>query len=152
MIRRPPRSTRTDTLFPYTTLFRSGKSDAEVMRFCQALIIELHRHLGPDTDVPAGDIGVGAREVGFMAGMMKKLSNSSASVFTGKGISFGGSLIRPEATGYGTVYFAEEMLKHMRQSLDGLAVSVSGSGNVAQYAIEKSMQMGAKVEIGRAHV
>ena len=85
-----------------------GKSDAEVMRFCQALMIELYRHLGPDTDVPAGDIGVGAREVGFMAGMMKKLSNSTASVFTGKGLTFGGSLIRPEATGYGTVYFAEE--------------------------------------------
>src|SRR3546814_401905 len=168
MIRPPPRSPATDTLVPYTTLFRStlpmgggkggsdfdpkGKSDAEVMRFCQALIIELHRHLGPDTDVPAGDIGVGAREVGFMAGMMKKLSNSSASVFTGKGLSFGGSLIRPEATGYGTVYFAEEMLKHARQSLEGYTVSVSGSGNVAQYAIQKCMQLGAKVEIGRAHV
>lgn len=122
-----------------------GKSDCEVMRFCQALMIELYRHLGPDTDVPAGDIGVGAREVGFMAGMMKKLSNSAASVFTGKGITFGGSLIRPEATGYGTVYFAEEMLQHAKQSLDGLTVSVSGSGNVAQYAIEKCMQMGAKV-------
>ncbi|HWK61626.1 MAG TPA: NADP-specific glutamate dehydrogenase [Eoetvoesiella sp.] len=122
-----------------------GKSDGEVMRFCQALMIELYRHLGPDTDVPAGDIGVGAREVGFMAGMMKKLSNSAASVFTGKGITFGGSLIRPEATGYGTVYFAEEMLKHANQSLDGLTVSVSGSGNVAQYAIEKCLQMGAKV-------
>ena len=122
-----------------------GKSDAEVMRFCQALIIELYRHLGPDTDVPAGDIGVGAREVGFMAGMMKKLSNSSASVFTGKGLSFGGSLIRPEATGYGTVYFAEEMLKHAQQSIEGLTVSVSGSGNVAQYAIQKCMQLGAKV-------
>lgn len=122
-----------------------GKSDAEVMRFCQALMIELYRHLGPDTDVPAGDIGVGAREVGFMAGMMKKLSNSAASVFTGKGLSFGGSLIRPEATGYGTVYFADEMLKHAKQSLDGLKVAVSGSGNVAQYAIEKCMQMGAQV-------
>jgi len=122
-----------------------GKSDGEVMRFCQALMLELHRHLGPDTDVPAGDIGVGAREVGFMAGMMKKLSNSAASVFTGKGITFGGSLIRPEATGYGTVYFAEEMLKHTQQSLEGLKVSVSGSGNVAQYAIEKCMHMGAKV-------
>ncbi len=122
-----------------------GKSDGEVMRFCQALIIELYRHLGPDTDVPAGDIGVGAREVGFMAGMMKKLSNSAASVFTGKGLSFGGSLIRPEATGYGTVYFAEEMLKHAHQSIEGLTVSVSGSGNVAQYAIEKCMQLGAKV-------
>lgn len=122
-----------------------GKSDGEVMRFCQALMLELHRHLGPDTDVPAGDIGVGAREVGFMAGMMKKLSNSSASVFTGKGLSFGGSLIRPEATGYGTVYFAEEMLKHANQSIEGLTVSVSGSGNVAQYAIQKCMQLGAKV-------
>lgn len=122
-----------------------GKSDAEVMRFCQALMIELHRHLGPDTDVPAGDIGVGAREVGFMAGMMKKLSNQSACVFTGKGLAFGGSLIRPEATGYGTVYFAEEMLKHAGQSLEGYTVSVSGSGNVAQYTIEKCMQLGAKV-------
>ncbi len=122
-----------------------GKSDAEVMRFCQALIIELHRHLGPDTDVPAGDIGVGAREVGFMAGMMKKLSNQGACVFTGKGLSFGGSLIRPEATGYGTVYFAEEMLKHAGQSLEGYTVSVSGSGNVAQYTIEKCLQLGAKV-------
>ncbi|MBF23583.1 MAG: NADP-specific glutamate dehydrogenase [Pusillimonas sp.] len=122
-----------------------GKSDGEVMRFCQALIVELYRHLGPDTDVPAGDIGVGAREVGYMTGMMKKLSNSAASVFTGKGLAFGGSLIRPEATGYGTVYFAEEMLKHAGRSLDGMTVSVSGSGNVAQYAIEKCMQIGAKV-------
>ena len=122
-----------------------GKSDAEVMRFCQALMMELFRHLGPDTDVPAGDIGVGGREVGYMAGMMKKLSNSSASVFTGKGLSFGGSLVRPEATGYGAVYFAEEMLKHAHQSIEGLTVSVSGSGNVAQYAIEKCMQLGAKV-------
>ena len=122
-----------------------GKSDGEVMRFCQALMFELYRHLGPDTDVPAGDIGVGAREVGFMAGMMKKLSNSAGSVFTGKGLTFGGSLIRPEATGYGAVYFAEEMLKHTQQSLEGLKVAVSGSGNVAQYAIEKCMHMGAKV-------
>jgi glutamate dehydrogenase (NADP+) len=95
--------------------------------------------------VPAGDIGVGAREVGYMTGMMKKLSNSAASVFTGKGLTFGGSLIRPEATGYGTVYFAEEMLKHAGRSLDGMTVSVSGSGNVAQYAIEKCIQIGAKV-------
>ncbi|WP_454006471.1 NADP-specific glutamate dehydrogenase [Alcaligenes sp. Marseille-Q7550] len=122
-----------------------GKSDGEVMRFCQALITELYRHLGPDTDVPAGDIGVGAREVGFMAGMMKKLSNSAACVFTGKDLTFGGSLIRPEATGYGTVYFAEEMLKRKGQSIEGLTVSVSGSGNVAQYAIEKCMHLGAKV-------
>ena len=122
-----------------------GKSDAEVMRFCQALMLELYRHLGPDTDVPAGDIGVGAREVGFMAGMMKKISNQSACLFTGKGLSFGGSLIRPEATGYGTVYFAEEMLKHAGQSLDGYTVAVSGSGTVAQYTIEKCLQLGAKV-------
>lgn len=121
------------------------KSEGEVMRFCQALMLELHRHLGPDTDVPAGDIGVGGREVGYMAGMAKKLFNSSASVFTGKGISFGGSLIRPEATGYGTVYFAEEMLKREDKSLDGMRVSVSGAGNVAQYAIEKAMALGAKV-------
>lgn len=122
-----------------------GKSDGEVMRFCQALIVELYRHLGPDTDVPAGDIGVGAREVGFMAGMMKKLSNSAASVFTGKDLCFGGSLIRPEATGYGTVYFVQEMLARKGLTLDGMTVSVSGSGNVAQYAIEKCLDLGAKV-------
>ena len=122
-----------------------GKSPAEVMRFCQAFVMELFRHVGPDTDVPAGDIGVGGREVGYMAGMYKKLSNSAASVFTGKGIAFGGSLIRPEATGYGTVYFADEMLKTRGKSFDGLRVSVSGSGNVAQYAVEKAMQLGAKV-------
>ncbi|MCX5592655.1 NADP-specific glutamate dehydrogenase [Alcaligenes endophyticus] len=122
-----------------------GKSNGEVMRFCQALMLELHRHLGPDTDVPAGDIGVGGREVGFMAGMMKKLSNQAGCVFTGKDLTFGGSLIRPEATGYGTVYFAEEMLKRCGQSMAGLTVSVSGSGNVAQYAIEKCLQLGAKV-------
>ena len=101
--------------------------------------------MGPDTDVPAGDIGVGGREVGFMAGMYKKLSNSAASVFTGKGLSFGGSLIRPEATGYGTVYFAQEMLATRGQSFAGKTVSVSGSGNVAQYAVEKALQLGAKV-------
>jgi len=122
-----------------------GKSDGEVMRFCQALVIELYRHLGANTDVPAGDIGVGEREVGFMAGMMKKLSNNAACVFTGKAPSYGGSFIRPEATGYGTVYFAEEMLKHVQKSIEGLTVSVSGSGNVAQYAIEKCLQLGAKV-------
>jgi glutamate dehydrogenase (NADP+) len=122
-----------------------GKSRGEVMRFCQALMTELYRHLGPDTDVPAGDIGVGSREVGFMAGMMKKLANSSACVFTGKGLSFGGSLIRPEATGYGLVYFIEDMLATRGQSLDGLRVSVSGSGNVAQYAIEKALAHGARV-------
>jgi glutamate dehydrogenase (NADP+) len=122
-----------------------GKSDAEVMRFCQSLMTELYRHLGSDTDVPAGDMGVGAREVGFMAGMMKKLSNNNACVFTGKGLSFGGSLIRPEATGYGLVYFAEAMLKRHGLSFEGLRVSVSGSGNVAQYAIEKAMELGARV-------
>lgn len=122
-----------------------GKSPGEVMRFCQAMMSELFRHVGSDTDVPAGDIGVGAREVGFMAGMMKKLSNRSDCVFTGKGLSFGGSLVRPEATGYGTVYFAQEMLKRQGRSFDGLRVSVSGSGNVAQYAVEKAMALGAKV-------
>jgi len=122
-----------------------GKSKGEVMRFCQAFASELFRHVGPDTDVPAGDIGVGGREVGFIAGMYKKLSNNAASVFTGKGLSFGGSLIRPEATGYGTVYFAEEMLKTRKMSFEGMRVSVSGSGNVAQYAVEKALQLGAKV-------
>ena len=122
-----------------------GKSPGEVMRFCQALMSELFRHIGSDTDVPAGDIGVGGREVGYMAGMMKKLSNRADCVFTGKGLSFGGSLIRPEATGYGTVYFAEEMLKRRGLSFDGLRVSVSGSGNVAQYAVEKALALGAKV-------
>ena len=122
-----------------------GKSPGEVMRFCQAFVSELFRHIGSDTDVPAGDIGVGGREVGFMAGMMKKLSNRADCVFTGKGLAFGGSLIRPEATGYGTVYFADEMLKRAGKSFDGMRVSVSGSGNVAQYAVEKAMQLGAKV-------
>ena len=121
-----------------------GRSPGEVMRFCQAFMSELYRHVGPDTDVPAGDIGVGGREVGFMAGMMKKLSNNAACVFTGKGLTFGGSLIRPESTGYGTVYFANAMLEHAGRDFKGLRVSVSGSGNVAQYAIEKLMQFGAK--------
>ena len=122
-----------------------GKSDAEVMRFCQALMAELYRHVGPDTDVPAGDIGVGGREVGYLAGYMKKLSNQAACVFTGRGLSFGGSLIRPEATGYGLVYFAQAMLAEKRDSFQGKTVLVSGSGNVAQYAIEKAMALGAKV-------
>ncbi|KQN57785.1 NADP-specific glutamate dehydrogenase [Erwinia sp. Leaf53] len=122
-----------------------GKSNAEVMRFCQALMTELYRHLGPDTDVPAGDIGVGGREVGFMSGMMKKLSNNTACVFTGKGLTFGGSLIRPEATGYGLVYFTEAMLKRHSLGFEGSRVSVSGSGNVAQYAIEKALELGARV-------
>jgi glutamate dehydrogenase (NADP+) len=122
-----------------------GKSDGEVMRFCQALMLELHRHLGPDTDVPAGDIGVGGREVGFMAGMMKKLSNDASGVFTGKGIAFGGSLMRPEATGYGLVYFTQEMLRRRQQAVEGLRVGISGSGNVAQYAAAKAIELGARV-------
>lgn len=122
-----------------------GKTQAEVMRFCQAFASELFRHVGPDTDVPAGDIGVGGREVGFIAGMYKKLTNTAACTFTGKGLSFGGSLMRPEATGYGTVYFAQEMLSTRGQELAGKRVSVSGSGNVAQYAVEKALQLGATV-------
>ncbi len=122
-----------------------GKSNGEIMRFCQAFVSELFRHVGSDTDVPAGDIGVGAREIGFMAGMIKKLTNRADCVFTGKGLSYGGSLIRPEATGYGTVYFAEEMLRHSGRTIAGLRVAVSGSGNVAQYAIEKALALGAKV-------
>ncbi len=121
------------------------KSDGEVMRFCQALMSELHRHLGPDTDVPAGDIGVGSREIGYMAGMMKKLSNSAACVFTGKGLASGGSLVRPEATGYGLVYFAQEMLARRGLGFEGMRVAVSGSGNVALHAVEKAMQSGALV-------
>ena len=122
-----------------------GKSAGEIMRFCQAFASELYRHVGAYTDVPAGDIGVGAREIGYMAGMVKKLTNRADCVFTGKGLSFGGSLIRPEATGYGNVYFVQEMLKRQGRSLDGLRVSVSGSGNVAQYTIEKALELGAKV-------
>ncbi|MBK8064582.1 MAG: NADP-specific glutamate dehydrogenase [Betaproteobacteria bacterium] len=122
-----------------------GRSEGEIMRFCQALMLELHRHLGPDTDVPAGDIGVGGREVGYMAGMAKKLGNSAACVFTGKGLSFGGSHMRPEATGYGLVYFVQSMLERVESSLHGLRVAVSGSGNVALHAIEKAMQLGARV-------
>ncbi|KAF1705723.1 NADP-specific glutamate dehydrogenase [Pseudoxanthomonas suwonensis] len=122
-----------------------GRSDGEVMRFCQALMLELYRHLGPDTDVPAGDIGVGAREVGYMAGMMKKLSNQAGCVFTGKGLAYGGSLMRPEATGYGTVYFVEQMLHHAQRQTHGARVLVSGSGNVAQYAAVKATDLGGKV-------
>lgn len=122
-----------------------GKSNGEIMRFCQAFVSELFRHVGSDTDVPAGDIGVGGREIGFMTGMIKKLTNRADCVFTGKGLSYGGSLIRPEATGYGTVYFAEEMLRHSGRSIAGLRVAVSGSGNVAQFAIEKCIALGAKV-------
>jgi glutamate dehydrogenase (NADP+) len=122
-----------------------GKSDFEVMRFCQSFMNELYRHIGADIDVPAGDIGVGGREIGYMFGQFKKLTHSFEGVFTGKGLSWGGSLIRPEATGYGQVYFAEEMLKTRKQSFAGKTVAVSGSGNVSQYAIEKVNQLGGKV-------
>lgn len=122
-----------------------GKSDREVMAFCQSFMNELSRHIGADTDVPAGDIGVGGREIGFMFGQYKKLRNEFTGVFTGKGRNWGGSLIRPEATGYGTVYFAQEMLATKGQNFNGKTVVVSGSGNVAQYAIEKATQLGAKV-------
>ena len=122
-----------------------GKSDNEIMRFCQSFMTELYRHIGPNTDVPAGDIGVGGREIGFLYGMYKRLKNEFTGVLTGKGMSWGGSLIRPEATGYGTVYFAESMLKTRNDSLKGKTALVSGSGNVAQYATEKATQLGAKV-------
>jgi glutamate dehydrogenase (NADP+) len=122
-----------------------GKSDNEVMRFCQSFMNELFRHIGPDTDVPAGDIGVGGREIGYMFGQYKKLRNEFTGVLTGKGLGWGGSLIRPEATGYGCVYFVEQMLKTKKESLKGKVCAVSGSGNVAQYTAEKLMQLGAKV-------
>ena len=122
-----------------------GKSDNEVMRFCQSFMSELFRHIGPNTDVPAGDIGVGGREIGFMFGQYKRLRNEFTGVLTGKGASWGGSLIRPEATGYGNVYFAEQMLKTKGESFDGKTVVISGSGNVAQYACEKATSLGAKV-------
>jgi len=122
-----------------------GKSDNEIMRFCHAFMSELFRHIGPNTDIPAGDIGVGQREIGFLFGMYRKLRNEFTGVLTGKGMTWGGSLIRPEATGYGTVYFAENMLKTKDDNFDGKTVVISGSGNVAQYAAEKSIQLGAKV-------
>ena len=122
-----------------------GKSDREVMRFCQAFMVELWRHIGPETDVPAGDIGVGGREVGFMFGMYKKLSHEFTGTFTGKGREFGGSLIRPEATGYGNIYFLMEMLKTKGTDLKGKTCLVSGSGNVAQYTVEKVIELGGKV-------
>ncbi|MFA9500774.1 NADP-specific glutamate dehydrogenase [Mannheimia sp. E30BD] len=122
-----------------------GKSDAEVMRFCQAFMSELYRHIGADTDVPAGDIGVGGREIGYMFGQYKKLRNEFTSVLTGKSLTWGGSLIRPEATGYGAVYFAESMLATKGEKIEGKAVVISGSGNVAQYAAEKVIQKGGKV-------
>ncbi len=122
-----------------------GKSDAEIMRFCQSFMNELSRHIGPNTDVPAGDIGVGGREIGFMFGQYKRLRNEFTGVFTGKGRTYGGSLIRPEATGYGDVYFAKNMLETRGESFKGKTVVISGSGNVAQYAAEKAMQFGGKV-------
>jgi glutamate dehydrogenase (NADP+) len=121
-----------------------GKSDLEVMRFCQAFMCELFRHIGPDTDVPAGDIGVGAREIGYLFGMYKLLKNEFTGVMTGKGLTWGGSVIRPEATGYGAVYFAAEMLKTRNEELTGKTCLVSGSGNVAQYTIDKLIEIGAK--------
>jgi glutamate dehydrogenase (NADP+) len=121
-----------------------GKSDEEVMRFCQSFMTELQRHIGPDTDVPAGDIGVGGREIGFMFGQYKRLRNEFTGVLTGKGLKWGGSLIRPEATGYGAVYFADEMLKTRGESLEGKICTVSGSGNVAQYTVEKVTMLGGK--------
>jgi glutamate dehydrogenase (NADP+) len=121
-----------------------GKSDHEVMRFCQSFMTELSRHIGPDTDVPAGDIGVGGREIGFLFGQYKRLRNEFTGVLTGKGLSWGGSLIRPEATGYGAVYFAQEMLATRNQTLEGKKCLVSGSGNVAQYTVEKLLELGAK--------
>jgi glutamate dehydrogenase (NADP+) len=121
-----------------------GKSDNEVMRFCQSFMTELQRHIGPDTDVPAGDIGVGGREIGFMFGQYKRLRNEFSGVLTGKGLAWGGSLIRPEATGYGCVYFADEMLKTRKDTLEGKVCLVSGSGNVSQYTIEKLLDFGAK--------
>ena len=122
-----------------------NKSDSEVMRFCQSFMTELFRHIGPNTDIPAGDIGVGGREIGYMFGQYKRLKNEFTGVLTGKGVSWGGSLIRPEATGYGTVYFAEDMLNYEGNSLKGKTVTISGAGNVAQYAAEKCLQLGGKV-------
>lgn len=122
-----------------------GKSDREIMRFCQSLMIELYRHIGEDTDVPAGDIGVGGREISYMFGQYKRLANRFVGILTGKGLAFGGSLVRTEATGYGAVYFMQNMLEHQGKGIEGKTVSVSGSGNVALYCIEKATQLGAKV-------
>ena len=122
-----------------------GRSDTEVMRFCQSFMTELYSHIGPNRDVPAGDIGVGGREIGYLFGQYKRLKNEFTGVLTGKGASFGGSLIRPEATGYGVVYFTEQMLKYKNNSLKGKKITISGSGNVAQYATEKCIELGAKV-------
>ncbi|CRZ35311.1 glutamate dehydrogenase (NADP) [Herbinix hemicellulosilytica] len=122
-----------------------GKSDGEIMRFCQSFMTELYRHIGPDTDVPAGDIGVGAREIGYMFGQYKRIRNAFEGVLTGKGLTYGGSLVRKEATGYGLIYLVEEMLRDKQKGFDGATVVISGSGNVAIYAAEKAMQLGAKV-------
>ena len=122
-----------------------GKSDNEVMSFCQSFMTELSRHIGPDTDVPAGDIGVGGREIGYLFGQYKRIMNEFSGILTGKGLNWGGSLIRPEATGYGCVYFTEEMLKANGESISGKTVAVSGSGNVAQFATEKVNDLGGKV-------
>ncbi len=122
-----------------------GKSDSEIMRFCQSFMLELSRHVGADVDVPAGDIGVGGREIGYLYGMYRKIRNEFTGVLTGKGMSYGGSLIRPEATGYGQVYFAREMLKTRDETLEGKVCLISGSGNVAQFAAEKALQLGAKI-------
>src|SRR2546430_11109644 len=122
-----------------------GKSDNEVMQFCQSFMSELFRHIGPDTDVPAGDIGVGGREIGFLFGQYKRLANTFTGVLTGKALKWGGSLIRPQATGYGAVYFAQEMLKTRHDTIDGKVCTASGSGNAAQYTVEKLIREGAKV-------
>tara|TARA_B100001059_G_scaffold66607_1_gene63161 strand:+ start:3805 stop:5145 length:1341 start_codon:yes stop_codon:yes gene_type:complete len=122
-----------------------GRSDTEIMRFCQSFMSELFRHIGPNNDVPAGDIGVGGREIGYLFGQYKKLRNEFSGVLTGKGVSWGGSLIRPEATGYGVVYFTSQMLNHINESIEGKSIVISGSGNVAQYAAEKCINLGAKV-------
>ena len=122
-----------------------GKSDGEVMRFCQAMMTELYRHIGEDVDVPAGDIGVGGREIGFLFGQYRRIANRVTGVLTGKGLAYGGSLIRPEATGYGCVYFVENMLRHTGESLEGRTCVVSGSGNVALYTVEKALELGARV-------
>ena len=122
-----------------------GRSDNEIMRFCQAFMTELYRHIGPDTDIPAGDIGVGGREIGFLYGHYKKMANEFTGVLTGKGVTWGGSLIRPEATGYGTVYFAQDMLALQQKEINGMSVVISGSGNVAQFAAEKIIDFGGKV-------
>ena len=122
-----------------------GKSDSEVMRFCQSFITELYRHIGQNTDVPAGDIGVGAREIGYMFGQYKRIRNEFTGILTGKGLSYGGSLVRPEATGYGNVYFSQCMLERKGDSLEGKTILISGSGNVAQFAAEKATQLGAKI-------